>query len=311
MLGQRFGSYKTVAVLGSGAMGEVFVGEHQRITRRAAIKVLKPELMQYPDAVRAFFAEASVTSSIRHPGIVEIFDCDVHRNGRAYIVMELLEGETLRALLDRDRSVPWRTACDIGQQIAEALAAAHAAGIVHRDLKPENLVLAPHPTGGPERRQVKVVDFGVARLLSGDGGDAPRPREDLPLGSPGYMSPEQCSGSPADHRADIYSLGCILFEMICGKSPYGDVHGYELLLAHRARPAPSLAQVAPRVPGWLDWLVARLLAKSAADRPQSMDEVAGALRRRQILTNDRSWDEPTLASTSDDVHLREAFRRHR
>src|SRR3954451_10687398 len=136
MVGEMFGGYRVLAKLGAGGMGEVFLAAHQRIERRAAIKVLIPELTQNPDIVRRFLTEARATSLIRHPGIVEVFDCDVDPSGRAYIVMEYLEGETLADVLDRQRRLPYDEACAVAAKVAEALAAAHAQGIAHRDLKP-------------------------------------------------------------------------------------------------------------------------------------------------------------------------------
>src|SRR4051812_23370422 len=141
MIGATVGSYRIVSALGKGAMGEVFLAEHQHIARRAAIKVLIPQLTQYYEVVHRFFVEARAMSMIQHPGIVEVFDCAVHTDGRAYIVMEYLEGETLAAALLRQERLPWQRATAIAREIAEALGAAHDQGIAHRDLKPENVFL--------------------------------------------------------------------------------------------------------------------------------------------------------------------------
>ena len=141
MLGERFGSFKAVAKLGKGAMGEVFLAQHQRIDRRAAIKVLLPEGTLDAEMVRRFFIEARATSFIQHPGIVQIYDCDVHRNGRAYIVMEYLEGETLAKRLERFGVLPWSSACRITRLVADAISAAHEKKIIHRDIKPGNVFL--------------------------------------------------------------------------------------------------------------------------------------------------------------------------
>src|SRR4051794_30986762 len=157
MVGERFGAFKAVARLGYGGMGEVFLAEHQHIERRAAIKVLTPERTRDADAVRRLFVEARATSLIKHPGIVEVYDCDVHRNGRAYIIMEYLQGENLGQRLDKVIALPWATACRITCHVADAVAAAHAKGIIHRDLKPENVFLLssdPWPAPG----EVKVLD---------------------------------------------------------------------------------------------------------------------------------------------------------
>src|SRR6266478_724691 len=199
MLGERFGSFKAVAKLGEGAMGEVWLAEHQRIERRAAIKVLMPERTREAHTVRRLFVEARATSLIRHPGIVEIYDCDVHRNGRAYIVMEYLEGEDLGRRLDRVIALPWQAACRIGRHVADAIGAAHDRGIIHRDIKPENVFLLS-AANWPAPTEVKVLDFGLAKLLTGNLVGGVGTVAGSVIGSPAYMSPEQCNGDPADHR---------------------------------------------------------------------------------------------------------------
>jgi eukaryotic-like serine/threonine-protein kinase len=277
MLGERFGNFKAVAKLGRGAMGEVFLAHHQRIDRRAAIKVLMPEGTQDAELVRRFFIEARATSLIRHPGIVQVYDCDVHRNGRAYIVMEYLEGETLANRLERFGVLPWSSACRITRLVADAIGAAHEKKIIHRDLKPGNVFLLCD-TDWPEPAEVKVLDFGVAKLLEGDGAGGPGTTAGRLLGTPEYMSPEHCSGaSRVDHRGDVYSLGCMLFEMIVGAPPFTSSHVREVLASHKFRKPPSLAALTVETPTWLDGLVTRMLSKEPDQRPQTMAEVAGAL----------------------------------
>jgi serine/threonine-protein kinase len=168
MIGEALGNYTITAKLGSGTMGVVFRGEHVRIARTAAIKVLIPELTQNASALQRFFTEARATSLIRHPGIVDVYDCDVDAAGRAYIVMEHLDGETLADRLRRTDSIPWATACELARQVADALAAAHASGIVHRDLKPENVFLVRDRADADRVAAVKVLDFGIAKLLAAD-----------------------------------------------------------------------------------------------------------------------------------------------
>jgi len=276
MLGERFGSFKAIVKLGAGTVGEVYLAEHQRIERRAAIKVLMPERTQDAEVVRRLFIEARAISLIRHPGIVEVYDCDVHRNGRAYIVMEYLEGETLGKRLERDGALPWATACLVARRIAEAIGAAHAKGIIHRDLKPENVFLTS-TSDRPGPSEVKVLDFGLAKLLSGSLVGGVGTRTGSLLGSPAYMSPEQCKGEPADHRSDVYALGCILFEMVAGAPPFPGDSVRRLLVAHKLETPPLLSDWAPQAPAWVSSLVIRMLAKDPGDRPQSMDELAAAL----------------------------------
>jgi eukaryotic-like serine/threonine-protein kinase len=276
MLGERFGSFKAVATLGSGTMGEVFLAEHQRIARRAAIKVLVPEGTRNAETVRRFFIEARVISLIHHPGIVQVYDCDVHRNGRAYIVMEYLDGETLASRLERTRLLPWTTACRITRLVAEAIGAAHEKKVIHRDLKPGNVFLL-RGTDSPQASEVKVLDFGVAKLLEGHDAGGPATTAGHVLGTPEYMSPEHCSGAQVDHRSDIYSLGCVLFEMIAGAPPFSAANIRDLLTSHKFRTPPALSELAADTPPWLDRLVTRMLRKHPDQRPQTMVEVARTL----------------------------------
>ncbi len=253
-------------------MGRVYLAQHHRIERRAAIKVLLPERSGQADVLQRFFTEARATSSIRHPGIVEVFDCDVV-DEQAYIVMEYLEGESLASYVRRisglTRDLPF--ALGVVAQLAQALAAAHASGIIHRDLKPDNVFLCVSPTSA--RVVVKVLDFGIAKLLQHD--DLTQTRPGMAMGTPAYMSPEQCrgGGQVIDARADIYSLGCILYEMICGRRLFKHEALGEMLLAHvMDRPESPLALV-PDLPLRLNTLVMRMLAKEPSARPQTMDEV--------------------------------------
>ena len=278
MLGERFGSFKAVAKIGEGATGEVFLAEHQRLARRAAIKVLTPERTRDAVTLRRLFVEARATSLIRHPGIVQVYDCDVHHNGRAYIVMEYLPGENLAERLQRVRALSWQTACRIGRHVADAIGAAHDQGIIHRDLKPANVFLLSD-VEWPGPGQVKVLDFGLAKLLSGNLNDSSGTAEGSIIGSPAFMSPEQCSGARADHRSDVYSLGCLLFETATGRWPFTGNSVRELLAAHRFKAPPSLFSLAPQAPAWLTALVARMLRKDPGARPQSMAEVTTALDR--------------------------------
>jgi serine/threonine-protein kinase len=277
MIGEALGNYRITAKLGSGAMGVVYRAEHARIARTAALKVLLPELAQSESAVQRFFTEARATSLIRHPGIVEVFDCDLDSTGRAYIVMEYLDGETLADRLRRSNVIPWAVACDVARQVAEAIAEAHDRGIIHRDLKPENVFLVGGPVDSEAALRVKVLDFGIAKLRTADASGRLTMRG-MVLGSPEYMAPEQCIGSDElDARADIYALGCILFEMLSGEPPFIAETFEELLAAHTGDPVPSIGELIPELPAWLAGLVTIMLAKRKDERPTSMRAVAAAL----------------------------------
>ena len=275
-VGSRVGGYAVLRELGRGGMGRVYLAQHNRIERRAAIKVLLPELSTQATVLERFFTEARATSSIRHPGIVEVFDCDVV-DEHAFIVMEYLEGESLASYIRRisglARDLPFALA--VVGQIAQALAAAHACGIVHRDLKPDNVFLCVSPTS--PRVVVKVLDFGIAKLLQQ--GDTTQTRPGTVMGTPAYMSPEQCRGGSQviDARADIYSLGCILYEAICGRRVFlRDGIGEMLLAQVMDRPESPLA-LAPDLPLRLNTLVMRMIAKEPSARPQTMEEVLGEI----------------------------------
>jgi eukaryotic-like serine/threonine-protein kinase len=280
MIGETLGSYLIEQALGSGGMGEVFLGVHRRIGRRVAVKLLMPEYSGSPSLLNRFFTEARATSVINHPGIVQIHDCDIHPSGRAYIIMEYLHGESLRTALERVKVMghDLRTVVDIVAQAAEAVGAAHGKGIIHRDLKPDNVFLVPGEGG---RVLVKIVDFGVAKLAAREGTEAApsRTRTGSLLGTPLYMSPEQCrSAGTVDHRSDIYSLGCIFFEMVCGRPPFEGPGITDLLIAHASHAPASPRALGIEVPAEVEALMLRMLAKEPADRPGSMADIAASLR---------------------------------
>ena len=281
MIGEAFGNYRIVRHLGSGAMGTVFFGQHERIARCAAIKVLAPEFAANAEILGRFFDEARATSLIRHPAIVEILDCGIHPDGqRPYIAMEYLAGETLASSLEREGSLSWPEACAITAQIADGLGAAHRHRIVHRDVKPANLMRVPdpgRPRGVATLASVKVLDFGVAKLLQ-DTQSGARTHPGKLLGTPEYMAPEQCGAEgTVDARTDIYALGCVLFEMVVGEPPFTVANLEELIVAHRWREPPAMSSRA-NVPAVLSGLIARMLSKRQQDRPADMGSVASALR---------------------------------
>jgi serine/threonine-protein kinase len=299
MPAETFGNYRVVSKVGSGGMGTVFLAEHERISRRAAIKVLAAELAHNPDILRRFFNEARATSLMQHPGIVEVLDCGVHEpTGRPYIVMEYLEGETLAARLARMGRMGWERACERGREIAEALRIAHQHGIVHRDLKPENVFLVAGGEPGA-REAIKVLDFGVAKLLH-EAQSVSSTHPGKLLGTPEYMAPEQCGGpGEVDERTDIYALGCLLYELLCGEPPFTARTLGELVVAHLSRVAPAASSRAPFVPAPLDRLIGRMLSKRPADRPRDMGQVAQALAA--ILEGTFARAEPPATTIARDA----------
>ncbi len=274
MIPTSIGSYRILRVLGEGGMGAVYLGEHQALGRQAAIKVLQPALSARADIVQRFFNEARAATAIRDPGIVSVFDFGHDAAGNAYIVMELLDGESLETRLGRLGRLAPDDTMRIGRQVAAALAAAHARGIVHRDLKPDNIFLVPdREVSGGER--AKILDFGIAKLASEQGGS--QTQVGAIMGTPAYMAPEQCRGAgEVDARSDIYALGCVLFHMLTGAPPFSGAGMGELLVKH-IHEAPPLASSRAIVPEALDRLVARCLEKAPSGRYASMAELVGAL----------------------------------
>jgi serine/threonine-protein kinase len=267
--GAAIGPYRIVKKIGEGGMGAVFMAEHTLLGRAAAIKVLLPSLSSQREVVDRFFNEARATTAVKDPGIVQVFDFGFHADGSAYIVMELLEGESLDARIHRG-TLAVADALRITRQVAGSLAAAHARGIVHRDLKPDNLFMVRDAEAQSGERP-KILDFGIAKL-TGDTSDRMRTRTGMVMGTPVYMSPEQCRGAgTVDHRSDIYSLGCVLYHLLTGHPPF-DLEGVgEIISAHLREPAKP-----PGVTAAIDALVLRCLEKAPEQRFQSMTELQAA-----------------------------------
>jgi serine/threonine-protein kinase len=274
VIGETVGSYRVTRVLGEGGMGRVYLGEHTLIGKRAAIKVLLPHFSTNPDVVKRFFNEARSSSLLKHPGVVDIYDFGRLPNGSAFIIMELLDGESLSDCLRRVGRLGHELLVDVARQVANALGAAHERGIVHRDLKPDNIfLLCDSETRSGVR--VKILDFGVAKLADLAAGGKGTTRTGAIIGTPTYMSPEQCRGAGhVDQRSDIYSLGCVMFEMATGRVPFPGVGPGEVIAAQLYQAPPSLGDALPP-PVML--LIERMLAKSPDERVQSMAEVVQAL----------------------------------
>jgi serine/threonine-protein kinase len=276
IVGETMGSYHIVRQIGEGGMGAVYLGTHSILGRPAAIKVLHPELSRNRDIVGRFFNEARAAAAIRHPGIVDIYDFGFLADGSAYIAMEYLEGETLGARLRRRGRLSVGSSIEIARQIAAALHAAHGKAITHRDLKPDNVFLVQDPEIG---ERIKLLDFGIAKLAAEDTGDA-HTRTGMVMGTPMYMSPEQCRGtSTLDGRSDLYSLGCILYELLAGR-PVFDVDGVNDIVAHHMyfQPEPIRSHE-PSVPEPLAQLIESLLSKDPAMRPATASDFVAMLER--------------------------------
>jgi serine/threonine-protein kinase len=271
-VGTVLGSYRLVKLLGEGGMGRVYLAEHTRLGRRVALKLLRPEYAMNPSAVKRFFGEARSVNQINHEHIVEITDFIEDEGTEKYYIMELLNGSDLGDLQTAGVLSMERT-LNIAKQVADALAAVHDAGIVHRDLKPDNIYLIER---AGQADWVKLLDFGVAKLMDSDGNSLGQTKTGAIIGTPLYMSPEQVGGKPVDYRTDIYAFGVILYEMASGRKPFGAKNVGELVIKHLTEPPPdllSLKGVPHQIPRDLAYLIHQCLEKEAEKRPQSMREI--------------------------------------
>jgi len=275
--GYVVGEYRIETKLGEGGFGSVYRAVHPLIGKTAAIKVLNRQWSSNPQMVSRFIAEARAVNQIRHRNIIDIFSFGALDDGRQYYVMELLEGMTMDAFLAQHGRLPPADAIPILRQVARALDAAHAAGIAHRDLKPENVFLqmddgAIFP---------KLLDFGIAKLLT-DSSGGHKTRTGTPMGTPHYMSPEQCRGKDVDHRTDIYSFGVMVHKTLTGQLPFDGEEVLDILVKQTGTPAPRMSEVLPGLAPELDGPVLHMLEKDPAKRPPSLtvavDELAACAR---------------------------------
>ena len=289
MIGQTISHYRIVAQIGAGGMGEVWQAHDPRLDREVALKTLPRAAVTDPARIARFEREARATGALNHPNILAIYDVGQHE-GVPYIVSELLRGSSLRQRL-READLTPRRAVEVAIQIADGLAAAHARGIIHRDLKPENVFVTQD---GP----VKILDFGLAKLrqpdvASGSGGftetATAQTEEGAIVGTLGYMSPEQLSGKPVDHRSDIFAFGAVLFEMLAGTRAFGGDSRANVVAAILRDDPPTFAELKRPVAAPLEQLVRRCLEKRPEDRYQSAHDLALALR---AIENTSDWSAP-------------------
>jgi serine/threonine protein kinase len=270
------GRYEVVSLLGEGGMGHVYEVRHASLDKRFAMKVLRRELARDPELGGRFIDEAKATARVRHGNVVQIIDFGQLPDGIPYFVMELLVGQTLGQVIKSGGAIPAGRAVRIIEQVAGALEAAHEAGVVHRDLKPENVFLVGGVSGGRASHDVRVVDFGAAKII----GSSRVTKQGIVFGTPHYMSPEQASGQPVDHRADIYALGIIMYEMFTGKVPFEADTYMGVLTQHMFVQPPRPSQVSPaaRELGALEEITMTCLAKKPEERFESMRALIEAIR---------------------------------
>jgi len=268
-IADRFQIYKKV---GAGGMGAVYRARQKGMDRDVAIKVLLRELTENETVLRRFHIEALAVSKLRHPNTIQNFDFGETEDGLLYIAMEFLEGKPLQKVLKEEQQVSVRRGLNIALQMAKSLREAHSKGIVHRDLKPDNVVLE---TVGEEADFVKVLDFGVAKLAEGDGQQKTLTKAGSIFGTPKYMSPEQSRGGDIDARSDVYSIGVMLYELLCGRVPFNAENPLGILIKHIQELPPSFQEMRPDlvIPGEIEDFVFQLLEKDPAKRPQTAEAV--------------------------------------
>jgi len=330
-LGTLVGNYRLDTILGRGGMGTVYSGEHVYIKKPVAVKVLHPQFARYTEAVNRFLREARAASSINHPNIVDVTDFGLLGDGLVYFVMEFLDGKSLEDVIEREGAVELHRALNIANQMALALEAAHDQGVIHRDLKPDNVMLLARPgrrdlvrmaTGDPagmpqapvfEREVmwdfVKLLDFGIAKVLVPDELTAETVQGAV-FGTPEYMSPEAARGEDVDHRADIYSLGVILFDMLTGRPPFEAQAANEVLQMQIHRPPPSPREFAPHreITEAAERVILKAMQKDPERRFQTMGELRTdlqgaygtiAYRRHAVGLPPRSKDARTKRLTEE------------
>ncbi|MBL9015619.1 MAG: protein kinase [Myxococcales bacterium] len=278
LIGQTIGNYLVIQKLGEGGMGSVYLAEHPQIGKKVALKVLHAEFSANQEVTKRFFNEARAVNDIGHPNIVDVIDYGVIQAGAGrdqlvYFIMEYLQGGTLSQLIRTQSPLPPERAFGIAMQVADALAASHKQGIVHRDLKPDNIMLQQR---GREADFVKLVDFGIAKLTN-DAKGSSQTRTGIVMGTPAYMSPEQCEGrGNIDHRTDVYALGIVLYEMLTGRVPFiGEGYG-EIIVQHLAqRPTPPSAF--RMLPPHVEVVVMKALEKRPDMRFPTMEEMMRAM----------------------------------
>ncbi|MDQ3009465.1 MAG: protein kinase [Acidobacteriota bacterium] len=281
-------------------MGAVYAGIHVELDRPIAVKLLLPNFQADPQAFERFRREARAAARIKHPNVADVYDYGALENDEAYIVMELVEGETLHERLKREGQLPFAEIVTISRQIAEGMEAAHQSGVVHRDLKPSNIILNQNTDGN---MQVKIIDFGIAKIseqITAD--ESTLTATGMLVGTPRYMSPEQCLGEELDARSDVYSFGLIVYEMLAGHAPFDATSAVAIALKHVQEPPAPLDLYRQNVPALLADLVADSLAIEPSQRPQTATDIKHRLEQIDLaLTEYAISDEVGHALPDEDV----------
>jgi serine/threonine protein kinase len=273
--------YEIISLIGQGGMSVVYKARHNMLRKIVAIKTMLPSLMVHPFAMQRFQQEAQAASNIVHTNVITIYNFGITPENQPYLVMDYLEGKSISELLAHHKVLSVSRATNIFLQVANALAHAHKKGVIHRDLKPSNIILIEQ---GEKKDVVQIVDFGIAKMLTQDGQEALNLTQTGEVfGSPLYMSPEQCKGEKLDHRADIYSLGCLMYETLVGHPPLQGDNTLEVLYKHINEVPRHMSSKSHPIPPKLEAIVFKALAKSPASRYQSMDDLENDLLAFQKL----------------------------
>jgi serine/threonine-protein kinase len=286
--------YDEVELVGRGGMGSVYKARDRATGELRALKVLRSELNTNRAAMKRFEQEVNAAVTLRHPNLVYVYNLSHTKDGVPFMVMNFIDGEGLDAVIKYDRFIPTERALNIFVQTAKALEHAHAQGIIHRDMKPSN-ILVSRTTNGEEH--VAVVDFGIAKIIAPNIEQTALTQTGELFGSPLYMSPEQCSGTSLDARSDIYSFGCVMYEVLCGKPPFQEENPFQLMLkqVHHEPLAMRVTNPSLTINRNLEYIVMRCLQKEAIDRYQTITEVRRDLElvqankhiKRRLQTNSR------------------------
>lgn len=298
---QRVGGYTIVRKLGEGGMGVVYLATDTRLGRPVALKVLRRELAVNAVDRDRFQREARSAATVEHDNIVPVYDVGETAEGGPFIAMPLLKGESLDARLRRDPVAPVVLVLKVAEDVASGLAAAHAAGLVHRDIKPANIWLEGDPGASDPTEQVrrcKILDFGLARFVAP--GDAQLTGSGVILGTPAYMAPEQARGERVDHRADLFSLGVVLYRMATGQPPFAGTTPLSFLVAVTTDAPPPARAANPTLPPALADLIDRLLSRAPSDRPQSAADVVRAARDIRTRPDPASTSYPQLLPLAEE-----------
>ena len=295
LIGQTLADkYLIEELIKSGGMGSVYLGKHVLMDKRVAIKVLRPSLAMDGDVVARFSREAKAASRISHPHAVSVTDFGESENGIVFLVMEYLDGRTLKEIIKSEGPMALDRVVEIVRQVAGALDAAHQQGVVHRDLKSDNILLSQ--TNGSD--WAKVLDFGIAKIQQAEGAhDVDITAANLVIGTPQYMSPEQCSQSgPIDARSDIYSFGIIVYEMLAGRVPFTGESPTVIMMKQVQDPPPSILEARPELTPGVAQVIFKALAKLPADRFQSAGELSVALTAKASESPQLAAAPPTVLS---------------